>query len=97
MPIRPDLEAELWYFSTDRGRAGLDANRAEVARVIWTRNSPDWRYDNAVLERSGEAFDNPDYVDVVIHSYRHRLGLAPGRRRTRRSSTASPTSPTSRS
>lgn len=81
IPIRPDLEAGFWYFwyfSTDRGRAGLDAHRAEVARVIWTRNSPDWRYDDAILARSAEAFDNPDYVDVVIHSYRHRLGLAPG-------------------
>lgn len=81
IPIRPDLEAGFWYFwyfSTDRGRAGLDSNRAEVARVIWTRNSPDWAFDNAVLERAAEAFDNPDYVDVVIHSYRHRLGLAPG-------------------
>lgn len=80
-PIRPDLEAGFWYFwyfSTDRGRAGLDANRADVARVIWTRNSPDWQYDDATLARAAQAFDNPDYVEVVIHSYRHRLGLAPG-------------------
>lgn len=81
IPIRPDLEAGFWYFwyfSTERGRAGLDANRADVARVIWTRNSPDWQYDEATLDRTAQAFDNPDYVDVVIHSYRHRLGLAAG-------------------
>jgi pimeloyl-ACP methyl ester carboxylesterase len=80
-PIRPDLEAGFWYFYyflTERGRAGLAANRREVARVIWTRNSPAWRFDDATLARAAAAFDNPDYVDVVIHSYRHRLGFAPG-------------------
>jgi pimeloyl-ACP methyl ester carboxylesterase len=80
-PIRPDLEAGLWYFYyflTERGRAGLTANRREIAKVIWTRNSPEWRFDDALLERSAAAFDNPDYVEVVLHSYRHRLGFAPG-------------------
>ena len=80
-PIRPDLEAGLWYFYyflTERGRAGLEANRVEIARVIWTRNSPNWQFDDATLRRAAEAFNNPDYVDVVLHSYRHRLGLAPG-------------------
>jgi len=80
-PIRPDLEAGFWYFfyfATERGRLGLTANRREIARVIWTRNSPEWDFDDAMLDRAAEAFDNPDYVDVVIHSYRHRLGLAPG-------------------
>jgi pimeloyl-ACP methyl ester carboxylesterase len=81
LPIRPDLEAGFWYFYyflTERGRAGLTANRREIARVIWTRNSPKWQFDDAMLERAAVAFDNPDYVDVVLHSYRHRLGLAPG-------------------
>ena len=61
-----------------RQSAGLTANRREIARVIWTRNSPKWRFDDATLERTALAFDNPDHVVVVIHSYRHRLGLAPG-------------------
>ena len=79
-PIRPDLEAGLWYFYyflTERGRAGLTANRRDIAKVIWTRNSPRLHFDDATLERAAVAFDNPDYVDVVLHSYRHRLGLAP--------------------
>jgi pimeloyl-ACP methyl ester carboxylesterase len=79
-PIRPDLEAGLWYFYyflTERGRAGLTASRREIAQVIWTRNSPNWDFDEAVLERAAVSFDNPDYVDVVLHSYRHRLGFAP--------------------
>jgi pimeloyl-ACP methyl ester carboxylesterase len=80
-PLRPDLEAGFWYFFyflTERGRAGLTAHRREIARVIWTRNSPEWSWDDAVLDRAAEAFDNPDWVEVVLHSYRHRLGAAPG-------------------
>jgi pimeloyl-ACP methyl ester carboxylesterase len=80
-PIPAKIESGLWYqyyFQTERGRAGLAADRRGVARVIWTRNSPSWRFDDATFDRTASAFDNPDYVDVVIHSYRHRLGLAPG-------------------
>ena len=75
------LEAAIWYqyyFQTERGRAGLAADRRGIARVIWPHNSPTWRFDDATFERTAAAWDNPDYVDVVIHSYRHRLGLAPG-------------------
>jgi pimeloyl-ACP methyl ester carboxylesterase len=81
VPIRPDLEAGFWYFFyflTERGRAGLTANRRQIAEVIWRRNSPKWQFETEVLDRAAEAFDNPDFVDVVIHSYRHRLGCAPG-------------------
>jgi pimeloyl-ACP methyl ester carboxylesterase len=80
-PIAPQVESGLWYqyyFQTERGRAGLAANRRELARTLWIRNSPSWHFDEATLDRHAQAFDNPDYVDVVIHSYRHRLGLAPG-------------------
>lgn len=80
-PISPDLEAGFWYFYyflTERGRAGLAANAKEIARVIWTRNSPAWQFSEEVLERAAGSFSNPDYVDIVIHSYRHRLGFAAG-------------------
>jgi pimeloyl-ACP methyl ester carboxylesterase len=80
-PLAAETEAGFWYqfyFLTDRGRAGLAANRRDIARLMWTRNSPQWRVPEAIFERSAAAFDNPDYVDVVIHSYRHRLGAAPG-------------------
>ncbi len=80
-PLPPSVESGLWYqfyFQTERGRAGLAANRREIAKTLWTRNSPNWRFDEATLDRHASAFDNPDYVDVVIHSYRHRLGLAAG-------------------
>jgi pimeloyl-ACP methyl ester carboxylesterase len=81
MPIAPAIESGLWYqyyFTTERGRAGLAANRREITRTLWLRNSPTWRFDDATLDRHASAFDNPDYVEVVIHSYRHRLGLADG-------------------
>ncbi|GGD67283.1 alpha/beta fold hydrolase [Microbacterium murale] len=80
-PIRPDLEAGswyFWYFSTERGRQGLEENRREIADVIWRRNSPEWRFTDLDVDRAAAAFANPDYVDVVIHSYRHRLGLESG-------------------
>ena len=79
-PIRPDLEAGLWYFYyflTPRGEAGLTANRSDIAEVIWKRNSPNWHFDEPTFQRAAAAFANPDYVQVVLHSYRHRLGLAP--------------------
>lgn len=81
VPIAATVEAGFWYqyyFLTERGRAGLTANRRDIARIMWTRNSPTWRFDNATFDRSAKAFDNEDYVDVVIHSYRHRLGHAAG-------------------
>jgi pimeloyl-ACP methyl ester carboxylesterase len=80
-PARPELEAGLWYFfyfATERGRRGLQANRAEIARLIWERASPEWVFDDATFARTAPAFENDDYVEIVIHSYRHRLGLAPG-------------------
>jgi pimeloyl-ACP methyl ester carboxylesterase len=67
-----------WYFNTERGRLGLEANRREICRLLWRDRSPGWRFDDATFERTAAAFDNPDFVPVVIHSYRHRHGNAPG-------------------
>jgi pimeloyl-ACP methyl ester carboxylesterase len=81
VPINPDYEASLWYefyFQIERGRAGLAANRREIAKILWEEWSPDWDFDDATFNRTAVAHDNPDYVDVVIHSYRHRFGLAAG-------------------
>ncbi|MGO9513145.1 MAG: alpha/beta fold hydrolase [Steroidobacteraceae bacterium] len=81
LPAPAKTEAAFWYqfyFLTERGRAGLTANRRDIARIMWTRNSPNWHFDDATFDRSAAAWENADYVDVVIHSYRHRLGFAPG-------------------
>jgi pimeloyl-ACP methyl ester carboxylesterase len=81
VPARAEREVALWYqyyFQIERGRAGLAANRREIAKILWTQWSPNWAFDDACFERTAIAHDNPDYVDVVIHSYRHRYGLAEG-------------------
>ena len=67
-----------WYFNTERGRLGLEQNRREICRLLWRDWSPGWRFDDATFERTAVAFDNPDFVPVVIHSYRHRHRNAPG-------------------
>jgi pimeloyl-ACP methyl ester carboxylesterase len=67
-----------WYFNTSRGRAGLDQNRRDICRLLWQLWSPTWSFDEATFERTAASFDNPDFVDIVIHSYRHRRLNAPG-------------------
>jgi len=67
-----------WYFNTERGRAGLSANRRDICRLLWREWSPSWRFEEATFDRTAPSLDNPDFVDVVIHSYRHRHGNAPG-------------------
>ena len=82
--MEPDSAANehsLWYqyyFHSERGRAGLAKDRRGVARLLWKLWSPTWVFDDATFERSAAAFDNPDFVEVVIQSYRHRYGLVPG-------------------
>jgi pimeloyl-ACP methyl ester carboxylesterase len=74
-------EHRLWYqyyFHTERGRAGLQTNRRDICKLLWTLWSPNWKFDDATYARTAESFDNPDFVDVVIQSYRHRFGYAPG-------------------
>ena len=61
-----------WYFQTERGRAGLEANRRDIARLLWRLWSPNWQFDDATFEVTAASFDNPDFVAVTIHSYRHR-------------------------
>lgn len=81
VPASAEREVALWYqyyFQLERGRAGLAANRREIAKILWRQWSPNWAFDDATFERTAAAFDNPDYVDVVIHSYRHRFGHASG-------------------
>ena len=80
-PAAPEQEHALWYqyyFHTERGRAGLTANRHAFCKLLWRLWSPNWRFDDATYERTAASFDNPDFVDVVIQSYRHRFGYAPG-------------------
>jgi pimeloyl-ACP methyl ester carboxylesterase len=80
-PLPPKAELAWWYqfyFATDRGRAGYDKYRRDFAKLIWQLASPRWNFDDATLDRTAAAFDNPDHVEVVIHNYRWRIGLAKG-------------------
>jgi pimeloyl-ACP methyl ester carboxylesterase len=80
-PGLPENEYRHWYqyyFHGERGRAGLAASRFEFCQLLWRLWSPTWKFDSDTYSRSAAAFDNPDFVDVVIHSYRHRFGLVAG-------------------
>ena len=79
LPLPPQHELEWWYlfyFATERGRAGYAKHRHDFAKLIWHLASPRWNFDDATFDRSAASFDNPDHVDIVIHNYRWRLGLA---------------------
>ena len=80
-PETPERELALWYqyyFHSERGRAGLQAHRYELGKLLWRLWSPSWRFDEATYARTAASFENSDFVAVVIHSYRHRFALVPG-------------------
>jgi pimeloyl-ACP methyl ester carboxylesterase len=80
-PVAPEAEHRLWYqyyLHGERGRAGLAADRAAFCRLLWQLWSPSWSFDAETFAQTALSFDNPDFVDVVVHSYRHRFGLVPG-------------------
>jgi pimeloyl-ACP methyl ester carboxylesterase len=81
VPLPPEAEYQWWYqfyFATDRGKQGYAKNRSEFNKLIWRLASPKWSFDDATYARTAASFDNPDHVDVVIHNYRWRQGLAQG-------------------
>ena len=95
-PLPPEAELQWWYqyyFATERGRDGYDANRREFAKLIWRTASPRWDFDDATFDRSAASFDNPDHVEIVIHNYRWRLGLADGEPQYATSRPGSPAAP----
>jgi len=80
-PLPPQDEHRMWYqyyFHGERGRAGLAQNRRELCKLLWRLWSPNWKFDDATFDRTAASFDIPDFVEVVVHSYRHRFGLVPG-------------------
>jgi len=80
-PVAPEIEMLNWYqyyFHSERGRLGLTRYRKELCRLLWSHWSPTWKFDDETYEATAISFNNPDFVDVVVHSYRHRYGLANG-------------------
>ena len=81
LSLSPKAEWGWWYqyyFSTERGRAGYEANRYDFGKLIWKNVSPKWNFDDATFDRTAASFNNPDYINIVIHNYRWRLSLAKG-------------------
>src|SRR2546427_432094 len=70
-----------WYFGLERGHVALKQDRRRLCRWLWEAWSPGWHFDDATFETTARSFDNPDFVEISIHSYRHRWGNAPGDRR----------------
>lgn len=80
-PLPPKAELLWWYqyyFATERGKLGYEANRRDFAKLIWQTASPEWKFTDAVFAQSAAAFDNPDHVAITIDNYRWRLGLSAG-------------------
>jgi pimeloyl-ACP methyl ester carboxylesterase len=67
-----------WYFHTERGKLGMEQNRREICRLLWELWCPNWKFTDAEYDETAASFENPDFVEIVIHSYRHRYGAAPG-------------------
>jgi pimeloyl-ACP methyl ester carboxylesterase len=84
LSLRPDLAVQeyrfwyQWYFQTERGRTGLKRNRRDIAHLLWRLWSPNWQFDDSTFAATADSLDNPDFVEVTIHSYRHRYGNAAG-------------------
>ncbi len=80
-PQAAEQEHQLWYqwyFQTDRGRLGLEQHRRDICRLLWTMWSPQWQFHEKQFLETAASFDNADFVDTAIHSYRHRYGNAAG-------------------
>ncbi|HEY2030298.1 MAG TPA: alpha/beta hydrolase [Myxococcales bacterium] len=80
-PSSPENEYRYWYqwyFHGERGQKGLAQNRRELCRLLWRLWSPRWQFNEETFARTAASFDNPDFVEVVIHSYRARYRLAAG-------------------
>ncbi len=80
-PLPPNMEQLYWYqyyFHTERGRKGLTKYRKELCKLLWSEWSPTWKFDDEVFEKTAEAYDNADFIEIVIHSYKHRYGIIDG-------------------
>ena len=80
-PSSPEAERRGWYWyylNSERGRRALEGDRARFCRFLWAHFSPTWSFGDDEYAATAAAFDNPDFVDVVLHSYRVRIGSVPG-------------------
>ena len=81
VPWPPEPAFLFWYqyyFATPVGKAGYAKYLDQFNKFIWHQASPKWNFDDATYDRTAASFNNPDHVDIVMHDYRWRLGLADG-------------------
>jgi pimeloyl-ACP methyl ester carboxylesterase len=84
VPWPPEPAFLFWYqyyFATPVGKAGYAKYLDQFNKFIWHQASPKWNFDDATYDRTAASFNNPDHVDIVMHDYRWRLGLADGERK----------------
>jgi pimeloyl-ACP methyl ester carboxylesterase len=80
-PLPPSAEFPWWYlfyFATERGKAGYAKYTKDFNRLIWRLASPQWAFDEATFERTARAFENPDFVQISLHNYRWYMRLERG-------------------
>ncbi|MBV9843315.1 MAG: alpha/beta hydrolase [Sphingomonadaceae bacterium] len=65
-----------WFQTTERGARAVRDDPKGFARIMWETWSPAGWFDDALFEKAAESFENPDWVDVTLHSYRSRWGEA---------------------
>ena len=71
----------VWYLNTKQGKIGLTKNRHDIIFHLWKSWAPKWSYKEETYKNSAKSFENEDFVDVVVHSYKHRQGNAAGEER----------------
>ena len=84
VPWPPEPAFLFWYqyyFATPVGKAGYAKYLDQFNKFIWHQASPKWNFDDATYDRTAASFNNPDHIDIVMHDYRWRLGLADGERK----------------
>jgi pimeloyl-ACP methyl ester carboxylesterase len=83
-PLPPQAAFAFWYqyyFATEVGKAGYAKYLDDFNKFIWHQASPKWNFDDATYNRTAASFNNPDHLDIVMHDYRWRLGIADGERK----------------
>lgn len=63
-----------WYFCTTVGRDSFTLNPRAFCKELWRLWSPSWDFDDAEFENTAKAFDNPDFIEVIMHFYQHASG-----------------------
>lgn len=80
MPTPPFRQAQLdwyhWFMATPRGAQAVRDDRRGFARIHWENWSPPGWFNEATFDQVARSFDNPDWVDVTLHSYRSRWDVA---------------------